>query len=291
MGKSAVIHSAARELGAEVIVADPFQRYRGLEIAADAPSSRERGEVRYHLVGDLALHEASTAADFARGAEAAIAAVQDRGAVPVVAGGTGLYLRAALHDLDFPAPAEAGIRQRIEREVADDLEAAAARLSRTDPAGAAVDPANPRRVARALEALETGTARGPGVWEAPARRPYLLVALTRPRPVIDRLIDERVRREIADGLVPELEAALDHPGGLSREAAQIIGVREVSALRAGELDAGDLPARLAARTRRLARKQETWLRRMEPDVTLDLGDADASGFGRRLAQIWHEAVE
>ena len=161
-GKSAVIHATARELGGEIVVADPFQRYRGLEIAADAPSPEERDEVPYHLVGDLDLAESSTAADFARRAEEAVRGIIDRGAVPIVAGGTALYLRAALHDLDFPPPPDPAIRERIEREVAHDLAGAAARLRRVDPEGAgSVDSANPRRVARALEALEAGRADRP----------------------------------------------------------------------------------------------------------------------------------
>jgi tRNA dimethylallyltransferase len=92
--------------------------------------------------------------------------------------------------------------------------------------------------------------------------------------VLDALIAQRVRRELDEGLVAEIEAALDGPG-LSREAAQIIGVREVLALRSGALEAGELEAALAARTRRLARKQLTWLRRTPGVVALDLGDGPA----------------
>ena len=98
-------------------------------------------------------------------------------------------------------------------------------------------------------------------------------------------------REIADGLIAEIEAALAHPAGLSREASQIIGVREVAAMQAGELEADRLAERLAARTRRLARKQETWLRRMQPDAVLDLADREAAAAGPRLAEIWRGAVE
>ena len=293
-GKSAVAHAAARELRAEIVVADPFQRYRGLEVASDAPGAAARGEVRYHLVGDLALDEGSTAAEFAARSEGAISDILGRSRVPIVAGGTALYLRAALHALDFPPPAERETRARIEAEVTADLRAAVDRLQEGDPAAARrIDVDNPRRVAKALEALEEGSRapRGSGVWDAPPRRPYLLVAVTRPRAVVDRLIGERVHRELADGLVSEIEAALGHPADLSREAAQIIGVQEVRAMRAGELDADDLPGRLAARTRRLARKQETWLRRMEPDATLDLGDGEAAAAGHRLAEIWRSAVE
>lgn len=286
-GKSAVVHAAARELDAEVVVADPFQRYRGLEIAADAPTPEERAEVSYHLVGDLGLDQASTAADFADHADRAVTDVAGRGSLPIVAGGTGLYLRSALHAVAFPEPPDPDVRARIEQEVTDSLEAAVERLRAAAPGAAAeIDTANPRRVARALEALEGVSGAGPDIWSAPARRPYLLVAVTRPREVLDRLIGQRVQRELDDGLVAEIEAAIDHPAGLSREAAQIIGVKEVEAVRAGTLGVDDLAERLASRTRRLARKQMTWLRRMEPDEELDLGDDDAGSAGKRLAEVW-----
>ena len=117
---------------------------------------------------------------------------------------------------------------------------------------------------------------GDALWSAEPRRPTLLVAVTRPREELDRRIAERVRRELDEGLVAELEAALDTPG-VSREALQVIGAREVAAVRAGALDAAELPARLAARTRRLARKQLTWLRKTDGAVALDLGDGPAEG--------------
>ncbi len=100
------------------------------------------------------------------------------------------------------------------------------------------------------------------------------MAVARPREALDRRIAERVRRELDEGLVAELEAALDTPG-VAREPLQVIGAREVAAIRAGELDASELPERLAARTRRLARKQLTWLRKEPGVVPLDLGDAPA----------------
>jgi tRNA dimethylallyltransferase len=288
-GKSALAHAAALALGGEVVVADPFARYRGLEIAADAPSPAERAEVTYHLVGDLALHESSTAAGFAARAHRAVDDILARGRVPIVAGGTGLYLRAAVAELGFPPAADPAVRAWAEDLVAADPAAARAELARRDPAAAArVDTANPRRLARALErsAAPGGGGGDPGrLWDGSTRLPTLLVAVTRPRPVLDDLIVRRVRREMDDGLVAELERALDAPG-TSREALQVIGAREVAAVRAGELPAAELAGRLAARTRRLARRQLQWLRRWPEAAELALGDAPAADALPRLLGLW-----
>jgi tRNA dimethylallyltransferase len=273
------------------VVADPFQRYRGLAIAADSPRPAQLAEVPHHGVGDLALTERSTAAGFARMAHEAIDSALASGRVPVVAGGTGLYLRAALADLDFPEEPGPELREWSERLVAHDPAAALEALRSRDPAAAErVDAANPRRLARALQVAAGGPARAGGaeLWSARTRRPTLVVGVTRPREELDRRIAERVRRELDEGLVAEIEAALETPG-LSREAAQVIGVREVRALRAGELEAGSLPERLAARTRRLARKQLTWLRKTPGVVALDLGDAPAEDALPRLLALWRDA--
>jgi tRNA dimethylallyltransferase len=287
-GKSALAHAAALALGGEIVVADPFQRYRGLEIAADSPRPAERAEVAYHGVLDLELDEASSAAGFAHAAHAAIDGILARGRVPIVAGGTGLYLRAALADLDFPAPSDPVGRAEVEALVAADPTAAADELRTRDPEAAArVDLANPRRLARALELARSGGVMPPSapLWSEACRHPTLLVAVTRPREVLDRLIAIRVRRELDEGLVAELEAAIDGPG-LSREAAQVIGVKEVMAMRSGALAPDALEERLAARTRRLARRQLAWLRKTPGAVELDLGEAPAADALPRLLDLW-----
>jgi tRNA dimethylallyltransferase len=264
-GKSALAHALARAEGGEIVVADPFQRYRGLEIASDAPRAQERAEVPYHLAGDLELHEASRAGDFSRRAQSAIDDIIRRGRLAIVTGGTGLYLRAALCEMDFSDPVPPEVRRAAENLVAADLSAAVRRLQVLDAnAAARVDPSNPRRVARALELAEAGlpAGRDAGIlWAHETRLPTAIVGVARSREALHARIAERVRREIDDGLVQEIEAAIDRPGGLSREAAQIIGVKEVRAMRRGELDPGSLEEALTVRTRRLARKQGTWLRK------------------------------
>lgn len=284
-------HGAARELGGEIIVADPFQRYRGLEIAADSPRPEQRAQIPHHGVGDLGLDEGSAAGSFAALAHRAIDDALARGRVPIVSGGTGLYLRAAIAQMSFPPEPDPALRAWAEALVADDPAAALAELrSRDAEAADRVDSANPRRLARALEvASEAGPRRaGNDLWSGEMRVPTLIVGLIRPREELDRRIAARVRRELDDGLVGELEAALDSPG-VSREALQVIGASEVAAVRAGTLRSEDLAERLAARTRRLARKQLTWLRKTPGITFLDLGDRPAEEALPRLVALWRGA--
>jgi tRNA dimethylallyltransferase len=287
-GKSALAHAAALALDGEIVVADPFQRYRGLEIAADAPSSVERAAVTYHFVGDLDLAQSSSVADFAAAAHTTIDDILERARVPIVAGGTGLYVRAALASLDFPEEVPADVRRSVEDHVAADLARAVDELRRRDPETAArIDLRNPRRVSRALELARAGATRPAHdqLWTDTTRHATQLIGVTRPRPTLDELIAQRVRRELDDGLVAEIEAALDTPG-FSRTAAQIIGVREVTALRAGHVAIGDLPDLLTARTRKLARAQLSWLRKTPSAVELDLGSEVAEDALPRLLALW-----
>ena len=221
-------------------------------------------------------------------AHAAIDGAIARGRVPIVAGGTGLYLRAAIARMDFPPEPDPAQRAWADALVAADPVAALAELRRRDPdAAGRIDASNPRRLVRALEIAADPAVRaaGDGLWSGIVRRPTLVVGLMRPREVLDRRIAARVRRELDGGLVAELEAAIDTPG-VSREALQVIGAREVAAIRAGALSADDLAERLAARTRRLARKQLTWLRKTPHVLTLDLGDAPADEALARLLGLW-----
>lgn len=292
-GKSALAHAVALQLGGEIVVADPFQRYRGLEITADSPSELSRREVVYHCVGDLRLDQSSSAADFAIKAHSAIDACMHVERVPIVSGGTGLYLRAAISDMQFPPSGDATRAEWAERLAESDLEAALRALRASDPVAAErVDAANPRRVARALAIAASGGRAPPSqaLWSSETRHSSLIVAVTRPRQVLDELIATRVRRELDDDLVGELETALDTPG-VSREAMQIIGAKEVAAMRAGNLDRSELEQRLCARTRRLARKQLTWLRKSRIDREIDLGERPAATALSEVLDVWADGGE
>ncbi len=274
VGKTAITHAVARAVGGQIIVADPFQRYVGLEIAADTPGARERSEVPHHMVRDLDLNATSTVADYARRAHRIVDDLATAGIPPVVSGGSGLYVRAALTDMDFPPEPPADVRRDVERLVADDLPAAVAELRERSPETASrIDATNPRRVVRALALARIGREQpdSGALWSGATRRPTTIVGLTRPRAVLHRRIERRVDREIADGLVEELAAAASRTD-LSRAAAQIIGMREVALHLAGDLSAEGLRERLIIRTRRLARAQDTWIRKTPGIVTVDLGD-------------------
>lgn len=288
-GKSALAHALARQLDGEIVVCDPFQRYRGLRIAADGPRDDERAAVAYHLVDDLTLDRGSSAADFAHRAHGCIDDILDRGRVPIVAGGTGLYILAATRQIDFPPPPDPQVRAWAEDLVANDPDGARRALHARDPTAAdTVDTANPRRLARALERAAGGATTGTALFTAPYRHPTLLIALTRPRPVIDALIAQRVQREMDEGLRAELEAALDYPG-VAREPLQVIGAAEVAAIRDGTLSEEQLPDRLATRTRRLARRQLQWLRRMPDARVIDLADEPATHAMGEVVQAWRDA--
>ena len=290
VGKSALAHHAALALGGEIIVADPFQRYRGLEIAADAhPPVAARG-VRSHMVGDLDLAQASSAGEYGTHAASCIDGVLARGRVPIVAGGTALYVRAAIAEVGFPSSPEPGLRAEVEATVERDPAWAAAELGRLDPdRAAATDLDNPRRLARALELARGGAPAASGrLLQGGDRHPTLLVAVIRPRPALDARIAARVARELDEGLVREIDAALARTD-LSREAAQVIGVREVRALRDGSLSEDTLADALAARTRRLARRQLAWLRRLPVAATIDLGARPAEAGLADLLRLWRDS--
>ena len=244
----------------------------------------------YHFVGDLDLTQTSSVADYASAAHTVIDQIVSRGRTPIVTGGTGLYLRAALADLDFPGEVAPDVRAAVERLVTTDLDAAVAELRRESPDDAArIDLRNPRRVGRALELARSGTTRPARdqLWTETARHNTVLIGVTRPRPILDSMILARVHRELGDGLVAELERAIDLPG-VSRAALQIIGAKEVLGVRAGQIEATDLPELLAARTRKLARAQLTWLRKTPSVTQLDLGMRPSIEACDSVRRLWKE---
>jgi tRNA dimethylallyltransferase len=264
-GKSAVAEATATRLGTDVVSVDALQVYRGLPILTNQPSAPTR------LVGIRALGQQMTVGEFAPLAHAEIDALVTARGVVVVTGGTGLYLRGALTDLELPPAVDVTTLERVEREVDRDPAAAHGRLSALDPAaGLVVHPNDRQRLVRALALAESGGSLARAVdrlWGVETRRPTLVVGLVLAAEELDRRIAERARQMFDAGVVEEVRDALEQP--LSRSVEKTLGLREIATLEPPEA-----LARLFTRTRRYARYQQKWMRRIPGIVLLD-GARDA----------------
>ncbi len=248
----------------EVVAVDAFTVYRGMDIGTAKPTAADRAAVPHHLVDVLEPSASLSVAAFRDLARAAIAEVRDRGATPLLVGGSGLYFRAVVDPLRFP-PTDAGVRARLEQRWADDPQGAHAELARRDPVAAArITPGNLRRSVRALEVIElTGerfSAFDDSYGTYRSIYPDLeVVLLDPPSDVLRPRIERRAERMVTDGLLEEM-AALRARGPLSRTAAQAIGYAEAAAVLDGALPVAELPTAIARRTWRYARRQRSWFR-------------------------------
>ena len=276
-GKSATAVALAHLIDGEIVSADSMQIYRGLERITNQPTETEREGVPHHLVGHVDPHDAYDVVRFATDAHSAIDDILERGRTPIVAGGSGLYLRAAIADVAFPAQVDEQERERIRLHVDRIGPAAAhAELAEADPAAAErIDPADTRRIVRALELAEHGASLAPtgddALWAPETRHPTRLFGLQVDRTEVRRRIDERTPRLLADGGVSEISTLLADPRPLSHTAARAHGLDDVRGLLDGTFDRAACEERLAARTRQYAKRQDTWLRRLH---TAELVDAN-----------------
>jgi len=260
-GKTAVAEAVAAGLGGEVVAADSMQAYRGLPILTAQPERPTR------LVGIWPLSHEGSLAEYAELAHREIDGLLAEGRTPVVAGGTGLYLRAALAELDVPPAPTAEQRQRWER-LYDRLgaERAYAALGKRDPETAArLHPNDRRRVVRALELTELGSSLRPAVdrlWAEDTRHPTVIFGLDVPRDVLAARIEQRAESMFDAGVVEEARTALAGP--ISSTAVHALGLREVA-----ELPRAEALATLTARTRRYAAYQRKWMRRISGLVSVN----------------------
>jgi tRNA dimethylallyltransferase len=259
-GKSAVAEALADRTPAEIVSADAMQAYRGLPVITNQPERPTR------LVGIWPLDHEGSVAEYAELAHAAVDEILAAGKLPVVAGGTGLYLRAALAELDVPPAPRPGARERW-AALYDErgAEAAHRALAATDPvAAAAVHPNDRRRVVRALELAEAGASLHPPesrLWTDETRHPTLIVGLEVPAETLAARIDERTRRMAERGAADEARAALAGP--LSTTARKMMGLEEF-----GTLPLDEAIEAVARRTRQYAAYQRKWLRRLPGVVSV-----------------------
>jgi tRNA dimethylallyltransferase len=283
VGKTAVALALAERLRSRgedplAISADALQVYSGLEILTGAATPDERERLEHRLLGFVPVTETFSAGEFALRAHAEIDAALEAGRRPIVVGGTGLYLQAALTDLELRAPPDPDVRARIEAQVAArGPEALHAELARRAPAAAAaIQPADRTRVVRALELLEMGERPAPTgeesrLWTAALRHSTLLCGLVMERAALYARIDERVNEMIAAGAAEEARRA--HAAGASRTARKALGFDE---LLRGDADA------MKRRSRNYARRQLTWMRRLEDVLVIDVTGASADGIAATI---------
>jgi tRNA dimethylallyltransferase len=262
-GKSGLAIALAQALGGEVINADSMQLYRGMDIGTAKLPVAERGGVPHHLLGIWDVKQPASVAEYQLLARAAIDDIQARGLVPVLVGGSGLYVRAALDKLSFPRT-DPELRRRLETELAEIGPGPLhERLARLDPeAAAAILPSNGRRIVRALEVVELSgepfSATLPGYESV---YPAVHIGIRVDRAELDLRIAARAERMWQHGFVAEVRE-LERRGlrdGLT--ASRALGYREVLRYLAGECSLDDALRDTVRATRKFARRQESWFRR------------------------------
>jgi tRNA dimethylallyltransferase len=274
-GKSEVAEVVADRIDTEVVSADALQVYRGLPILTNQPGRPTR------LVAVRKLSHEMSVGEYTRLAHAAIDELVDANGAAVVAGGTGLYLRAALVDLELPPPPAQDARRRWEAAYDADPVAAHARLADLDSVAAtAVHPNDRRRVVRALELAEMGSSLAPDedrLWSEEMRRPTLVAGLVVPPERLEERIRLRAEAMVAAGVIDEVRNAL--AAGISRTAEKALGLRELA-----ELPPGEALEQLVVRTRRYAAYQRKWMRRI-PGIVMIEADRPANEVADAILKV------
>ena len=281
-GKSDLAIALARQLDGEVINADALQLYRGMDIGTAKVTPEERAGVPHHLLDVLEVTEEASVSAYQRDAREAIAAIRSRGRTPILVGGSGLYVRAVLDDIEFP-PTDAALRERLEQRIAHEVtEVLHRELSASDPEAAGI--IGPRDARRIVRALEVGALTGRPFTAFLPRPLYadastVQIGLRRDRALLHERIAARVDLMVEAGLLEEIRALREK--GLDRglTARRAIGYEQGLAVLDGTLDCAQAIQDTVTGTRRLVRKQDTWFRR---DARVHWLDSDEHADGAPL---------
>ncbi len=289
VGKTALSLGLCERFRGEVVGADSRQIYQGMDIGTAKPTEAEQAQAPHHLIDLCAPDEPFTLADYQRRAYATIDAIHSRGNVPLLVGGTALYLRAVVQGLRIPeVPPNPALRAELEAQLATaGREALFAQLQQLDPATAAViDRQNPRRLLRALEiVMSTGQSKVALEGAEPPPYQILQIGLDRPRNVLYERIDQRVEQMMATGLLAETEQLLAKGYRPPLPAITSLGYRELIAYLVGELTMAEAVAKIKTETHRYVRQQYTWFRKMEGIVWFDLAQQPLQVIEDAVAQF------
>jgi tRNA dimethylallyltransferase len=274
-GKTALSLALARRLSIEILVADSRQVIRGMKIGTAQPDAAARAEIPHHLLDLVDPGDPFSVADWVAHARRLLPEIAGRGRLPLLVGGSGLYVVALLDGYVFDSTPEPARRAELASELeAVGVGALAERLGRVDPAAAQrIDLRNPRRVTRALE---RSAAAGRGVAPPPVAQPWpgrvARIGISRPREVLNRRIDERARWLFANGLLEEVRGLLDAGHDPRRAPLTGHGYGEAARHLAGEWSLEEAVEVTARRTRQYAKRQGTWFGRDKRIVWLSAGD-------------------
>jgi tRNA dimethylallyltransferase len=267
-GKSDLSLALARALDGEVVNADSMQLYRGMDIGTAKLTETERAGIPHHLLDIWPVTQAASVSEYQVLARAAIADIQQRRRTPILVGGSGLYVRAAIDDLQFPGT-DAGLRADLEAELARLGPATMhARLAGLDPAAAtAILPTNGRRIVRALEVIQlSGRPFTATLPDYKSVFPAVQIGVTLDRAELDRRVAERVDRMWQLGLVREVRDLAARGLREGRTASRALGYAQVLRFLDGDWNEAEAAAQTVQATRRFVRRQESWFRR-DPRVS------------------------
>ncbi len=289
VGKSDLAIALARALDGEVVNADASQLYRGMDIGTAKVTASERAQVPHHQLDVLDVHEEASVAAYQRCSRADMALVRERGKVPVLVGGSGLYVRAALDRLEIP-PTDPAVRARWAARL-DELGPTRLHtlLAQRDPAAAdRILPTNGRRIVRALEVIElTGRPFSATMPTRTFEQPAVMIGLEAARDALDERIERRVARMWQAGLLDEVASLLDHGLREGRTASRAIGYAQAIAQLDGDLDEAGAQSSTCAATRKLARRQMSWFR---PDPRVHWLPHDAPDLVQRALHVARRAA-
>lgn len=280
-GKGAVARDAVRRLDAEILSVDSMKVYRGMDLGTAKPSAEQRAAIPHHLIDVADPSESFSAARFVELADRAVDEISARGRPVVAVGGTVLYFKCWYEGMFAGPAAQADLRAEIrDRAAREGAEALHAELAGVDPAAAQRIHRNDlRRIERALEVFRlTGRpiSELQAQWDAGSpRRPdwdWTLIGLRQEREAGNRRINERVRRMVAAGLVDEARRLWADPRGLSPQARQAVGYAELFEHFEGRLTLDEAVERIKINSRRLAKQQRTWLKRLPGVQWIDAGE-------------------
>ena len=292
VGKTALAIELAEQFDAEIVNADAFQVYRGLDVLTAKPDAEAQRRVRHHVLSQISLFETMSAASFRELARAALSDVHSRKKNAIVVGGSGLYLKAITHGFDQVPPPDPKLREELNRLPQKEL---AERLQKLSPELAArTDLKNPRRVIRAIEIaasvipsriVATDAVREPR--SAPAATVTNGVLLLRDRDDLYQRINERVNAMFRDGVEEEVRALQD----IGQTAASALGLKEIRALIAGEISREECIAKIQQATRRYAKRQLTWFRHQTTFSQLNLTPFSHREAVRAITQMFRRVQE